>query len=185
MNYLKDFIRILSGNFDNHEQFKEMQNNGAISFPFAKHINTVCNDKIMDLPQNFEGYFLLEESYYTTNGRTHASPHLFCFTESDGVVTLTSYDIPEGCDKKTFSWKTMPPVSFSSLKVSEKFTPAEYRLKDGVWEGGSVSMFSPVLKFSLYERFSTDYLEVSESMEMNGKRTFGFDEPILYRRKKS
>ena len=63
MNYLKDFIRILSGNFDNHEQFKEMQNNGAVSFPFAKHINTVCNDKIMDLPQNFEGYFLLEESY--------------------------------------------------------------------------------------------------------------------------
>ena len=53
MNYLKDFIRILSGNFDNHEQFKDMQNNGAVSFPFAKHMNTVCNDKIMDLPQNF------------------------------------------------------------------------------------------------------------------------------------
>lgn len=103
MNYLKDFIRILSGNFDNHEQFKEMQNNGAISFPFAKHINTVCNDKIMDLPQNFEGYFLLEESYYTTKGNTHASPHLFLFTEEDDGVKLTSYEMPAGYNKDSFT----------------------------------------------------------------------------------
>ena len=54
--------------------------------------------------------------------------------------------------------------------------------KDGVWEGGSVSMFSPVLKFTLFERFSSQCLEVSESMEVNGKKTFGYDEPILYKR---
>lgn len=45
-------------------------------------------------------------------------------------------------------------------------------------------MFSPVLKFTLFERFSNDMLEVSESMEVNGKRTFGYDEPIIYKRKK-
>ena len=185
VDILKDFVSLLEGEFDNSTQISELTAQGTTGFPFAEHVNTVCNEKITGIPADFHGIFLVEESYYTTNGRTHASPHLFCFTESDGVVTLTSYDIPEGCDKKTFSWKTMPPVSFSSLKVSGKFTPAEYRLKDGVWEGGSVSMFSPVLKFSLYERFSTDCLEISESMDMNGKRTFGFDEPILYRRKKS
>ena len=51
-----------------------------------------------------------------------------------------------------------------------------------MWEGGSVSMFSPVLKFTLFERFSSQCLEVSESMEVNGKKTFGYDEPILYKR---
>jgi len=51
-----------------------------------------------------------------------------------------------------------------------------------VWEGGSVSMFSPVLKFTLYERFSQESLEVAETMEVNGKRTFGYDVPIVYRR---
>ena len=43
-------------------------------------------------------------------------------------------------------------------------------------------MFSPVLKFTLFERFSTEALEVTESMEVNGKKTFGYDEPIIYKR---
>ena len=43
-------------------------------------------------------------------------------------------------------------------------------------------MFTPVLKFTLFERFSENVLEVSECMEMNGRRTFGYDQPILYRR---
>lgn len=38
------------------------------------------------------------------------------------------------------------------------------------------------MKFILWERFSDTCLEVSESMEMNGKKTFGYDEPILYKR---
>lgn len=154
---------------------------GRTDFPFAEHVNTVCNEKITDIPPDFGGIFMVEESYYTSNGHTHSSPHLFCFTEHDGVVTLSSYDIPG--KTKDFSWKTMEPVSFNDLQKSQKFTPAEYRLQDGIWEGGSVSMFSPVLKFSLFERFSPEQLEVSESMEMNGKKTFGFDQPIIYKRK--
>ena len=43
-------------------------------------------------------------------------------------------------------------------------------------------MFSPVLKFTLWERFSEEGLEVTETMEVNGKRTFGYDVPILYRK---
>ena len=40
----------------------------------------------------------------------------------------------------------------------------------------------PVMKFKLWERFSGECLEVSESMEVNGKRTFGYDDPIIYKR---
>ena len=39
-------------------------------------------------------------------------------------------------------------------------------------------MFTPALKFTLFERFSSEVLEVSETMEMNGKRTFGYDVPF-------
>ena len=73
-------------------------------------------------------------------------------------------------------------MRWEDLERSERFTPALYTLRGGVWEGGSVSMFSPVLKFTLYERFSPEALEVTETMEMNGKRTFGYDMPIVYRR---
>ena len=34
----------------------------------------------------------------------------------------------------------------------------------------------------LWEKFSDSCLEVSESMEVNGKRTFGYDDPIIYKR---
>ncbi len=33
------------------------------------------------------------------------------------------------------------------------------------------------MKFKLWERFSETGLEVAESMEVNGKRTFGYDAP--------
>lgn len=181
MNKLNDFINILTGSFDNLEQFEKIKQSN-LDFPYAKHINTICNDKITNLPNDFQGIFMVEESYYTAKGNTHATPHLFLFTEEENKIKLTSYELPEGYDKDTFTYKMFKPIDYKDLKISEKFTPALYIEKDGVWEGGSTSMFSPVLKFTLFERFSKEYLEVSESMEVNGKKTFGYDEPILYKR---
>lgn len=181
MKKLDAFVALLTGNFNNKEQFESMQEKN-IEFPFAEHVNTACNGKIKNLPADFQGIFMVEESYYTAKGNTHSSPHLFLFTEEDEGIKLTSYEIPEGYDKKTFTYEQMKEVEYNNLKLSEKFTPAIYTEINGVWEGGSVSMFSPVLKFTLFERFSNDCLEVSESMEVNGKKTFGYDEPILYKR---
>ncbi len=126
MSNLDCFLSLLIGNFDNSEQFKDFENNGVKDFPFAEHVNTVCNNKIKNLPENFKGKFLLEESYYTSNGKTHASPHLFLFTEETKGIKLTSYEIPEGYDKKSFNYENMSLVDYSDLKISEKFTPAFY-----------------------------------------------------------
>ena len=142
----------------------------------------ICNDKIKNLPEDFNGRFVVEESYYETNGKRHASPHLFLITETEQGILLSSYEIPEGEDKKVFSYASMKKVDYAELKKSEKFTPALYHEKDGIWEGGSISQFSPVMIFKLWEKFSDRCLEVSESMEVNGKRTFGYDEPIIYKR---
>ena len=97
-------------------------------------------------------------------------------------MLLTSYDLPRGLDPKTLSYETMPELPFDQLYPSQKFTPALYRLQDGGWVGGSESMFSPVMKFTLFERFFPDRLEVSESMEREGKRVFGYDVPLIYKR---
>ena len=179
MSKLNEFMEILTGHFNNKAQYEAKKGE---NFPYAEHVNTACNDKITGLPAGFAGVFMVEESYFSANGARHAAPHLFLFTEQEGGVLLTSYDLPAGYDKDSFTYENLKPVAYADLKPSAKFTPALYREKDGVWEGGSVSMFSPVLKFTLFERFSKDVLEVSESMEVNGKRTFGYDEPILYKR---
>ena len=147
MMEIKKFVELMTGEFDNKEQFMEMKEAGK-SFPYAQHINTVCNDKIKNIPEDFNGIFVVEESYYETDGKRHA----------------------------------MKSVDYSELKKSEKFTPALYKEKNGSWEGGSVSQFTPVMIFRLWERFSEACLEVSESMEVNGKRTFGYDVPIIYKR---
>lgn len=181
MNKLNGFMDILTGHFNNSAQFEKMKQKD-LNFPYAEHINTICNDKITNLPNDFQGIFMVEESYYTANGNTHATPHLFLFTEEEKGIKLTSYELPAGYDKNTFTYQALKPVDYHELKPSEKFTPALYVEKEGVWEGGSTSMFSPVLKFTLFERFSKEYLEVSESMEVNGKKTFGYDEPIFYKR---
>ena len=181
MNVINSFIELLVGHFDNQEQF-ERKTQTDENFPYAKHINTICNNKITNLPADFAGIFVLEESYYTAKNNTHATPHLFLFTQEQDSIKLTSYEIPEGYDKNTFTYQNLQSVDYTQLKISEKFTPALYFEKNGVWEGGSTSMFSPVLKFTLFERFSKEYLEVTETMEVNGKKTFGYDEPILYKR---
>lgn len=182
MKELNHFMSVLTGNFDNQEQFEQKEKAG-IAYPYARHVNTICNDKIRDLPDDFQGIFMVEESYYTMDGQTRATPHLFLFTQEGQDVQLTSYELPDGYDKDNFTYQQMKEVSYKRLNLSEKFTPAIYHYTGKVWEGGSDSMFSPVLKFHLFERFCEDYLEVDESMEVRGKKVFGFDEPIIYKRK--
>ena len=53
MSNLDCFLSLLIGNFDNSEQFKDFENNGVKAFPFAEHVNTICNNKIKNLPENF------------------------------------------------------------------------------------------------------------------------------------
>ena len=182
MKLLGEFTAMLCGSFDNSVQLERFAAQGITGYPEARHVNTRINDHIDHLPEDFAGEFVLEESYYTTEGKTHASPHLFLFTEEGEAVKLTSYQLPKAADGGAATYETLPPLRWEELQVSERFTPALYTLRDGVWEGGSVSMFSPVLKFTLHERFSQESLEVAETMEVNGKRTFGYDVPIVYRR---
>lgn len=182
MTKLEEFINLITGEFDNTEQLKSL-NNSIKDFPLAQHINTVCNEKIENLPIEFDGIFIVEESYYTINGKKKNSPHLFLFTQHKEDIILTSYDIPKEYSQKDFTYKNINKIDFNALKQSKKFNPCVFKYKDGVFEGKSESMFTDTMKFTLHEKFSKDELQVSESIFVNGKRTFGYDIPIIYKRK--
>ena len=100
------FVDMMTGHFNNIEEFDKMKIEGK-AYPYAEHINTICNEKILNLPKDFNGKFVVEESYYETNGKRHASPHLFLITETEDGILLSSYEIPAGEDKNTFSYNSM------------------------------------------------------------------------------
>ncbi len=104
MSKLNEFIQLLQGRFDNKEQFESLNDE---DFPYAKHVNTICNNKIVNLPNDFKGVFMVQESYYITKGRKNAQPHFFLFTEEDNQIKLTSCDTPDGYDKNTFTYANL------------------------------------------------------------------------------
>ena len=52
------FVKLMTGHFDNKEQFTEMKEEGKI-FPYAQHVNTVCNDKIKNL-KSLHRHFIMK-----------------------------------------------------------------------------------------------------------------------------
>ena len=59
MMKLDNFVGMMTGHFDNKEQFDKMQAEGK-TYPYAEHVNTVCNDKINNLPEDFKGKFVVK-----------------------------------------------------------------------------------------------------------------------------
>ena len=97
MDTLKRFTNNLCGDFNNDKQIQDQEAKGKVTHPKAKHINRIANDKIINLPCDFNGYFIIEESYYEIGNRKNILPHLFLFTlNENNQVVLTSYDLPEG-----------------------------------------------------------------------------------------
>ena len=56
---LENFVGMMTGHFDNKDQFNKMQAEGK-TYPYAEHVNTICNDKINNLPEDFKGNLLLK-----------------------------------------------------------------------------------------------------------------------------
>ena len=48
MMKLDNFVGMMTGHFDNKDQFNKMQTEGK-TYPYAEHVNTICNDKINNL----------------------------------------------------------------------------------------------------------------------------------------
>ena len=73
-------------------------------------------------------------------------------------------------------------MDYNELVKSEKFNPMIYNEDNGIFTGESTSMFSPVTKFVLKEKIENNTLYVSEVFYKNDKKTFGFEDPIIYKK---
>lgn len=184
MNQLEIFKLYIQGNFNNQDQINAQKEMGEITHPYAEHVNRIVNNKIENLPKDLNGFFILEESYYTDlkTGRKNALPHLFFFTEDEqGRVKLISYETPADYPRKDFT-NSNPnlKLDYNTLKVSEKFNPMTYDYIDGTFYGKSISHFTEDTIFTLEEWIKDGELLVTEIMEKKGRVIIGVASPIEY-----
>lgn len=181
------FKKVIVGKFNNLEQVEKEKSEGKIIHPIAKHINGICNDKIDNLPNDFKGIFVIEESYYTDvkSERTNVLPHLFLFEENEeGKVKLISYELPKSISRSEFTNSNDNlRIDYNELEISQKFNPMIYEYKDGVgFHGRSLSNFGPDTTFLLDETLSEDVFEVNEILKKGDRVIVGFESPIIYKR---
>ncbi|MGL5633822.1 MAG: hypothetical protein ACRDDL_01935 [Sarcina sp.] len=184
MDILEQFINKLCGEFTNVEQIEKEEKEGKVKHPIARHINGICNNKINNLPDNFKGYFIIEESYYTMGNFKNVLPHLFLFTlNTENKVVLTSYEIPKDFSKEEFrNDNDKICLEYNKLEISKKFNPMVYEEIEGGFKGESISNFTETTRFELKELITDEVMSVSEAFYKNDKLTFGFVDPIIYKR---
>jgi len=184
---LNRFKQYITGDFDNANQVIEELKTGKVIHPLAIHVNRVADDKVIHKPANLTGFFLLEESYYLTEGKpTEAKPYLFLFSQtSKDVIHLTTYQL-NGYRKEALR-NDNPGLQFDydSLAPSPTFKGADYRWneKEKSFSTVSVNELGNQMRFTLSETFTAKTLLVMELLEKEGKRLTSYSTPIRYERK--
>jgi hypothetical protein len=185
MTAFEAFKVVLCGVFDNKKQVETEQKAGKQTHPYAKHITALFNKKIKNKPADLKGYFILEESYYTYEGKPmEIKPYLFYIEEvAVDKIQLSSYTVPTDIlkadirnDNPNFS------LDFTKISVSKTFKPAIYTFKDSQFTVNHPTDLPNNMRFTLIETLSKDRLEVMELLEKEGKRLTPYDTPIIYER---
>jgi hypothetical protein len=203
MNAYEAFKVILCGVFDNKNQVEAERKAGKQTHPFAKHITNLID--IKNKPADLKGYFILEESYYTYEGKPmEIKPLLFYIEEiSKTQIRLSSYSLPTDMPKeKVTNANKDLVIDFGKISLSQKFKPATYQWNDfggrnsevgtpnpKYTEGGTFTVNHPNdlgngMRFTLIETLTKNRLEVMELLEKDGKRLTPYDTPIIYERVK-
>jgi hypothetical protein len=184
---LNRFKQYITGDFDNANQVMEELKAGKVIHPLAIHVNRVADEKVINKPANLEGFFLLEESYYLTEGKpSEAKPYLFLFSKANNdVIHLTTYQL-NGYKKEALrNDNTSLQFNYDSLVLSPTFKGADYRwnAKDKTFSTVSVNELGNQMRFTLSETFSAKTLWVMELLEKEGKPLTSYSTPIRYDRK--
>ena len=91
MNTLDIFLSRINKTYSNKAQHTENP-----LLPQAVHITTPVNERIKNLPENFEDVFVIDETYYHYDDHVTQLHHLYRYhAHSDGSIALISYELPE------------------------------------------------------------------------------------------
>jgi hypothetical protein len=185
MKAYEAFKLVLCGNFDNKNQVETEKNAGKQLHPYAKHVTNLCNDKIKNLPKDLKGYFILEESYYTSEGKTmEIKPYLFFIEDvAADKIQLSSYSMPADMPKADIRYDNPNfSLDFNKISVSKTFKPAIYQFENGAFTVNHPTELGNGMRFTLIETLTKNRLEVMELLEKNGKNLTPYDTPIIYER---
>jgi len=184
LNRFKEYI---TGDFDNSRQVMAEMKAGKIIHPLAIHVNRVADDKVINQPADLNGFFILEESYYLTSGKTMESkPYLFLFTlQSKGIIHLTTFQLNNYTKEELRNDNTVLKFDYKTLIPSPTFQGADYTWNPHKKSFSTVSVneLGNGLRFTLSETFTSKTLQVMELMEKNGQRLTSYETPIFYERK--
>lgn len=181
---LNQFVEVLCGDLDNSEQVAQELAAGQQVHPLAVHITRVCTHKIKNLPKDWDGVFILEESYYTYPGKEmEIKPLFFKVTPHDEGVYLESVLVTEKYDKKTvvnaneeLKW------DWNTLTVNDGFKRANYKIiADNYFITDHQCDFGEGLTFRLTETLTEDYLIVMETLKKDGVQVTPYSMPIIYK----
>jgi hypothetical protein len=184
MDKMTVFIEMLCGTFDNKEQCHKEAAEGNPIHPLARHIIGTCNHKMVKLPKDFSGHFVIEESYFDMGTHQIDKHYLFLYEMiSEHQVRLTSYNIPDNLNKETFT-NANPQVvmDYETLEISPRFSPLVLESVKDTFVGENVSKFSEEHIFKFRLEVTKDALYVTEALEKKGEIVAGYLSPIVYRR---
>lgn len=177
----------LTGNFDNAIQVAAEQAAGRQLHPFASHVNRVADDKILHKPETFNGFFLLEESYYIwPDGREQIKPMLFYFEPyGENRCRLTSFQLPVYLAMESVRNDNDSLLfDYTKLVPSLGFRGADYFLEqDLCFYTDSLHDFGNGMQFRLTEKLSPFQLVVMELLIQDGIQITPYQTPIIYERK--
>ncbi len=188
MKPIELFKQIIIGNFDNSKQIAEEVAAGKQIHPLTKHLNRIANDKIKNLPEDANSFFIIEESYYQYPDKPlDIKPYLFKFSAAENnTVLLSVFQLPTSIDKKDIrNDNENLSFDFNELKLSPTFKGATYRFikPEKTFTTNSVNELETGMKFTLTEILTTKKLIVMELVEKDGKRLTSYETPIIYDRK--
>ena len=185
MSDLDVYLSYLTGDFDNHAQVEEQLKSGKQIHPYAKHITRIIGNRVQNIPADFKGVFVLEESYYKyPNQDTIIKPYIFKFElNNEQRIVLNSIVVPERIDKKKLRNDNSAWVlDFSELKNSPSFKPVAYTKTDRGFYIKAPNDLPGGVKFTLEETIGNGFLEVMELAEKEGKRLTPYATPLMYKR---
>jgi hypothetical protein len=175
----------IQGDLDNLEQINAEIKTGKQIHPYAKHVNRLLDPKIKNLPPNYNGFYILEESYYTyPNKPMEVKPYLFWFEKTNkGQIRLHSLQIPKSTDKKSLKNDNKKlSFNYADLVDSPTFKPAIYNLTDKGFYIKALVDLPNGMRFTLEETIGKDSFEVMELLEKGGKSLTPYSTPIIYKR---
>lgn len=182
MGNLNKFIEMLCGTFDNRAQILQEKESRNLIHPKAKHIIGICNDKILNMPAEFKGFFVIEESYFEFDDKKIEKHYLFLYDEdSSGNIILTSYNIPDAIPKESFTNNNESlRIDYIDLVVSPRFKPLTIVEKNGRYFGENTSRFSEDTTFEFSLMVTPEYMLVKELLLKGNDRIAGYDTPTEY-----